>query len=212
MAKFLIADDHPLYREALKAALQTEFSGINYLESDSFASTLNVLKSQRNITLLLLDLNMPGCDDYYGLLRFRQSFPQLPIVVISGSEDLETMAQVMEFGANAFVPKSSATGVLVEALRTVLSGKNWVSDAVARKLKTVSNEKISIANKVRELTPKQFQVLCLVKKGLKNSDIASQLNVTEATVKAHVGSLFRRLEVKSRTQIMVVIEHLKLRQ
>ena len=210
MAKFLIADDHPLYREALKAALQTEFAGVNLIESDSFATTLNELKRNRNLNLVLLDLNMPGCENYYGLLRIRQNFPNLPIVVVSASDDLETIAEVMQFGANAFVPKNSATTVLVEALKTVLGGKNWVSDSIARKMKEVSSDKIGIAQKVSELTPKQFQVLCLIKKGMMNKDIANELNVTEATIKAHVGSLFKRLDVKSRTQILVAIEQLKL--
>jgi DNA-binding NarL/FixJ family response regulator len=210
MAKYLIADDHPLYREALKSALQTEFTGVNFIESDSFATTLSELKRHRNIDLVLLDLNMPGCENYYGLLRIRQSFPDLPIVVVSASDDLETIAEVMEFGANAFVPKNSATSVLVEALKTVLDGKSWVSDSVARKMKEVSSDKIGIAQKVSELTPKQFQVLCLIKRGMMNKDIANELNVTEATIKAHVGSLFKRLDVKSRTQILVAIEQLKL--
>jgi DNA-binding NarL/FixJ family response regulator len=84
MLKFLIADDHPLFREALKAAMQSSFTGVNYLESDSFSTTLNTLRRQRNVSLLLLDLNMPGCDNYYGLLRIRQNFPNLRIAVISG--------------------------------------------------------------------------------------------------------------------------------
>lgn len=210
MVKFLIADDHPLYREALKSALHADFSGVSFVESDSFTTTLNVLKNQRNVNLILLDLNMPGCDNFYGLLKVRQNFPNLPIVVVSASDDIETIAQVMAFGANAFVTKSSATKTLVEAIKSVQSGKNWIPNSIAKKIKQVSGDKINIAQKVQELTPKQFKVLSLLKKGMTNKEIANGLNVTEATIKAHVGVLFKRLNVKSRTQILVVIEQLKL--
>ncbi|MFT6267619.1 MAG: DNA-binding NarL/FixJ family response regulator [Alphaproteobacteria bacterium] len=210
MDKFLIADDHPLFREALKSALQTAFAGVNYLESDSFTTTINSLRRQRTVSLLLLDLNMPGCDNYYGLLKIRQTFPNLPIAVVSASDDLETIAESMEFGANAFIPKTTATSEMVTALKIVLSGGSWVPPSIRDAIKEVSSEKVEIAEKVSELTTKQFMVLRLVKKGLMNKEIAAQLNVTEATVKAHVSMLFKRLGVKSRTQILVVIEKLKL--
>lgn len=210
MLKFLIADDHPLFREALKSALQTSFTGVTYLESDSFATTLNTLRRQRNVSLLLLDLNMPGCDNYYGLLRIRQNFPNLPIAVISGTDDIETIAESMEFGATAFIPKTTATTDIVAALKVALTGETWVPVNIRDEIQDVCNEKVAIAEKVRELTPKQFRVLRLVKQGLMNKDIAQQLNVTEATVKAHVSALFKRLGVKSRTQILVAVEKLKL--
>lgn len=210
MLKFLLADDHPLYREALKSALQTQLQGVNYLESDSFTSTLQVLRRQRNISIILLDLNMPGCDNYYGLLRIRQSFPDLPIVVVSASDSIEVISQAMEFGANAFVPKTTPTQEMVSAIKEVLSGKKWLPDGMAESIENVSSDTIEMAQKVKELTPKQFQVLRLVKQGLMNKQIADTLNVTEATVKAHISMLFKRLNVKSRTQILVAIEKLQL--
>jgi DNA-binding NarL/FixJ family response regulator len=210
MLKFLIADDHPLFREALKTALEIAFKGVCYAESDSFATTLSTLRRHRNVDLLLLDLNMPGCDNYYGLLRIRQNFPDLPIAIVSGTEDIETIAETIEFGANAFIPKTSATLDIVAALKIVLSGGSWVPPSISGDLKKVSSDKVAIAEKVRKLTPKQFMVLRLVKQGLTNKDIAEHLNVTEATVKAHVSMLFKRLGVKSRTQVVVAIEKLKL--
>lgn len=210
MQKFLIADDHPLFREALKGALQNTFAKVNYLESDSFATTLSTLRRQRNVSLLLLDLNMPGCDNFYGLLRIRQNFPDLPIAVVSATDDVDTIAEAMEFGANAFIPKTTPTADMVSAVKVALVGGVWVPEFMQDKIKKVSSEKVLIAQKVRELTPKQFKVLRLVKAGLKNKDIAHELNVTEATIKAHVSALFKRLDVKSRTQILVVIEKLRL--
>ncbi|MDT0594309.1 response regulator transcription factor [Glaciecola petra] len=210
MLKFLLADDHPLYREALRAALQSQLQGVNYLESDSFTSTLQVLRRQRNISVILLDLNMPGCENFYGLLRIRQSFPDIPIVVVSASDSIEVIAQVMDFGANAFVPKTTPTLEMVAAIKQVLSGQQWLPEGIAEKIENVSSDTIEIAQKVKELTPKQFQVLRLVKQGLMNKQIADTLNVTEATVKAHISMLFKRLNVKSRTQIIVAIEKLQL--
>ena len=210
MMKFLIADDHPLYREALCAALDTEFSGVSYLESDSFASTIKILRSRRTISVLLLDLTMPGCDNFYGLLRIRQMFPSLPIAVISASDSLDTISQVMDFGAQAHIPKTTPTSELIKAIKAVLDGHTWLPNGIAEQLKDINNDNIHIAEKVRELTPKQFQVLRLVKQGMKNKQIADALNVTEATVKAHISSLFKRLEVESRTQILVAIDQLQI--
>ena len=116
----------------------------------------------------------------------------------------------MEFGASAFIPKTTSTANMVVALQTVLDGGSWLPESMQDEINKVSDEKILIAEKVRELTPKQFKVLRLVKCGLKNKEIAQELNVTEATVKAHVSALFRRLGVKSRTQILVAVEKLSL--
>ncbi len=210
MLKFLIADDHPLYREALIAALQTQFTGINYLESDSFVSTHNVLRQQRNVSLLLLDLNMPGCENFYGLLRIRQRFPELPIAVVSASDDINTISEVIKFGANAFIPKTTSTQDMVIAIRQVLDGHKWLPEGIQEQINAVDDDTVAIAQKVSELTPKQFQVLRLVKTGMSNKQISDTLNVTEATVKAHVSMLFKRLGVKSRTQILVALEKLQL--
>jgi len=210
MLKFLIAEDHPLYREALQGALRTEFNKVTYLESECFDSTLKTLRRQRNVSILLLDLFMPGCDNFYGLLRIRQLFPNLPIVVISAADTIEVISQVMEFGANAYVPKTSRTADMMEAIKAVLDNKTWLPEGIAEQLSNVDKEAVEISNKVKELTPKQFQVLLLVKQGLMNKQIATTLNVTEATVKAHISMLFKRLNVKTRTQILVALEKLQL--
>lgn len=210
MMKFLIADDHPLFREALRGALQSEFSKVKFLESDSFSTSLEVLRVQRNVSLLLLDLNMPGCENFYGLLRFRQTFPDLPIVVISATDTIEVISQVMDFGANAFVPKTTPTVQMIDAINEVLANRKWLPKGISEKLSEVEDESLQVAKVVGELTPKQFQVLRLLKQGMANKEIADRLNVTEATIKAHISVLFKRLNVKSRTQILVSIEKLQL--
>ncbi|MFC3121793.1 LuxR C-terminal-related transcriptional regulator [Agaribacter flavus] len=210
MLKFLIADDHPLYREALKAALKTEFDRVTYLESDSFNSTINVIRNNRRLNLLLLDLNMPGCDNFYGLLRIKQTYPDLPIAVVSATDSIDVISQVLEFGADAFIPKTTPTSDLIVALKTVLDGDKWLPAHIEKELVEVNSDTLEIAHQVKELTPKQFQVLRFIKQGLMNKHIADELNVTEATVKAHISMIFKRLNVKSRTQILVAIEKLQL--
>ena len=210
MVKFLIADDHPLFREALRSALQTEFNKVVYLESDSFASTMEVIRKNRRLNLILLDLTMPGCENYYGLLRVKQNFPDIPVAVVSANEDIEVISQVLEFGADAYIPKSTPTSDFIHAIKLVLDGESWIPEDVKQQLVEVKSETKEIAQKVRELTPKQFQVLRHIKLGLMNKQIADTLNVTEATVKAHISSIFKSLGVKSRTQILVAIDKLNL--
>ncbi|MFT5541964.1 MAG: DNA-binding NarL/FixJ family response regulator [Glaciecola sp.] len=210
MYKFLIADDHPLFREALKGALSTCFNNVSFVESDSLDSTIAVLRKTRKISLVILDLNMPGCDNFYGLLRVKELFPNLPLVVLSASDSAETVSQVMEFGADGFIPKTTATPVIKEALLAVLEGQTWLPESLAKALIAVNRDVKDIATKLSDLTPKQFQVLKLLKHGLMNKQIAYQLSVTEATVKAHIGVIFKKLEVKTRTQIVLAVEKLQL--
>lgn len=209
MLKFLIGDDHPLYREALKGALQHQFADITFVESDTLNSTLNVLRLHRDLAIILLDLKMPDCDNYYGLLRIHQSYPNIPIVVVSASDSLDVIAQVMEFGARAFIPKTTATSDMVEGLHAVLSGNKWLPAGIEERLQSIDKSATDVGKTLRELTPRQFEVLKLVKQGMMNKEIAIELKVTEATVKAHIGTLFKRLNVRSRTQILVAIDKLQ---
>jgi len=210
MYKFLIADDHPLFRDALKGALSSCFTDVTFLESNSLNTTIDVLRKNRNVSIVILDLNMPGCDNFYGLLRVKEVFPNLPIVVLSASDSLITVSQVMAFGADGFIPKTTATPMIKDALLAILGGHKWLPKGIAAALLDVDSEAKDIAVKLKELTPKQFQVLKLLKDGLMNKQIADKLNVTEATVKAHIGVIFKKLEVKTRTQIVLAVEKLQL--
>jgi DNA-binding NarL/FixJ family response regulator len=210
MLKFLIADDHPLYREALIAALSTEFEHVKYYESDSFDSTLMVLNKHRSMSMILLDLNMPGCDSFYGLLRVKQRFAELPIIVISATETPNVISQAMEFGAKAYITKTTPTADIIEAVKAVIGGGTWLPESLKEAVAQVDSNIVDVAEQVKALTPKQFRVLTMVRKGLMNKQIAEQLNVTEATVKAHVSSIFKQFNVKSRTQILVKVEKLQL--
>jgi DNA-binding NarL/FixJ family response regulator len=209
MYKFLIADDHPLFRDALKGALSSCFTDVTFLESDTLDTTIDVLRKNRQVSIIILDLNMPGCDNFYGLLRVKEVFPHIPIVVLSASDSAQTVSQVMAFGAYGFIPKTTATPMIKEALLAILRGEKWLPDGMAAAILEVDDDTKDIAVKLKELTPKQFQVLKLVRDGLMNKQIASKLHVTEATVKAHIGVIFKKLEVKTRTQIVLAVDKLQ---
>jgi DNA-binding NarL/FixJ family response regulator len=209
MHKFLIADDHPLFREALKGALSSCFTDVTFLESESLDTTIDVLRKNRKVSIIILDLNMPGCDNFYGLLRVKEVFPDIPIVVLSASDSVQTVSQVMAFGADGFIPKTTATPMIKDALLAILDGKQWLPDGMEAAILEIDDDAKDIAVKLKELTPKQFQVLKLVKNGLMNKQIASKLYVTEATVKAHIGVIFKKLNVKTRTQIVLAVDKLQ---
>jgi len=210
MYKFLIADDHPLMRDAIKGALSTCFEDVTFLESDSLDTTIAVLRKSRNVSIIIFDLTMPGCDNFYGLLRIKELFPDVPMVVLSASDSPEVISQVMSFGADGFIAKTTGTEIIREAIMAILKGDKWLSKEAEKAIQSVDNNAKDIAEKLKTLTPKQFQVVKLVKDGLMNKQIATALDVTEATVKAHIGVVFKKLNVKTRTQIVLAVEKLQL--
>lgn len=210
MAQFLIADDHPLFREALIGALQLNFDDLDIVESDSLETTIGQIGNNPDLDLVLLDLHMPGSGDLYGIIRIREDFPDMPIAVVSGTEDTDIISKVMGYGAMGFIPKSTRSATIAQAINTILEGDNWLPEGMESKLSRLSNEDLDLANRVAELTPQQYRVLVLLHEGLLNKQIAYELNVTEATIKAHITAIFRKLGINSRTQAVLLAEKLQL--
>jgi DNA-binding NarL/FixJ family response regulator len=212
VAKFLIADDHPLYREALISALRPLFENVDIIQSDGLDSTLEALQQNSDFDLALLDLNMPGCDSFYGLIRVTQDFPKVPVAVVSASDSVEVVSKVMSLGAKGFIPKATPTQIIAHALKQILNGNNWLPEGMQSKIEHIEHIEpiIDLAKLVGELTPKQFQVLKLLQNGLLNKQIAFDLNITEATVKAHISAVFRKLNVNTRTQAVLLLNNLSL--
>ncbi|AZZ97059.1 DNA-binding response regulator [Pseudoalteromonas rubra] len=210
MNQFLIADDHPLFREALKGALQNQFDGLEIFESENFEQTLQQLSEQDELDLLLLDLHMPGNGDLYGLIRIREDYPSLPIVVVSGSEDLNVISKVMGYGAMGFIPKASSSKEIVEALNQVLEGDVWLPASLKDQIAELDGEDKQLAQQIASLTPQQYKVLQYLHEGLLNKQIAYELNISEATVKAHITAIFRKLGVYNRTQAVLIAAKLQL--
>ncbi len=210
MSQFLIADDHPLFREALKGALTRQFEALEVFESDNFEATLAVLEAEPDLDLLLLDLHMPGNGDLYGLIRIREDYPELPVAVVSGSEDVNVVSKVMGYGAMGFIPKSLSSAQIAEAVSVILEGDNWLPDELKDKVADLAGDEKELAAQVASLTPQQYKVLSYLHEGLLNKQIAYELNISEATVKAHITAIFRKLGVYNRTQAVLIASKLQL--
>lgn len=210
MISLVIADDHPLFRSALCGALRAEIEGIVIVESHDLDSTLQCLENVNDLDLLLLDLNMPGSGDLYGLIRIRKDFPDVPVAVISGSEDCAMVAKVIDAGALGFIPKTSEPATYVQAINAILAGDIWLPDGLRQEVANQPKPDLSMQHKVTELTPQQYKVLCYLHEGLLNKQIAYELSISEATVKAHITAIFRKLEINNRTQAVLVASDLKL--
>ena len=161
-----------------------------------------LLAEERDVDLLLLDLTMPGAQGFSGLIYLRAQFPDVPIVVVSASEEPVVIRRAVEFGASGFIPKSLDTEGIGNAIRTVLSGDIWAPPDVD--LDTAEDrELVDLVRRIGRLTPQQMRVLMMLSEGLLNKQIAYELNVSEATVKAHVSAILQKLGVDSRTQAVI---------
>lgn len=214
MAKLIVADDHPLFRNALINAISSTFATKATIETDCFDSTCEALEQHPDTDLLLLDLHMPGNCGFLGLIQLRKTHPTLPIVVISASEELDVIRRVMAFGASAYVPKSANPADISAALNAVMAGELWVPQAIKKQvLEQHSNEAeddLDLAAKVAQLTAQQYKVLYYLTEGWLNKQIAYDLHISEATVKAHITAIFRKLGVTNRTQVVIQAQRLTL--
>ncbi|MGL6261263.1 response regulator [Vibrio sp. WXL103] len=201
----IIADDHPLFRNALFQSIHMAIGGVTLLEADSLDALLSVLDKESEPDLLLLDLKMPGANGMSGLIQLRAEYPELPIVVVSASEEPAVVTQVKSHGAYGFIPKSSDMRTLVAALNQVLAGEPYFP----AELITNAAACADLAEKIATLTPQQYKVLGMLSDGLLNKQIAYELNVSEATIKAHMTAIFRKLEVKNRTQAVILLQELQ---
>lgn len=212
MAKLIVADDHPLFRNALINAISSTFATKATVETDSFDSTCQALEQHPDADLLLLDLHMPGNCGFLGLIQLRKNYPSLPIVVISASEDFDVIRRVMAFGASAYVPKSANPIDISNALNAVLAGELWVPKNIQKQVlnQQDTEQDLDLAAKVAQLTQQQYKVLYYLTEGWLNKQIAYDLHISEATVKAHITAIFRKLGCTNRTQVVIQAQRLTL--
>ena len=201
MGRVVIADDHPLLREALRAAVLRAVPGAALAECASLAAAQSALR-EAPADLVLLDLKMPDCDGFVGLLALRAEFPAAPVVIVSASEDAETIRRAMALGAAGFIPKSTPLAEMVEALILILEGHAWVPHHV--------DVPASAEHNFSALTPAQLRILIGLQRGCLNKQIAFEMGVTEATIKAHLTAIFRKLGVHNRTQAVIVAQSLQV--
>jgi DNA-binding NarL/FixJ family response regulator len=210
MLRLLIADDHPLYRDALSSALASHFDPLEIIEASDLTETVDLLHQNPNIDLLLLDLHMPGSGDLFGLIHIRKIFPELPVTVISGLEDRNIVSKVINVGALGFIPKTTRSSEIAEAVKTMLEGDVWLPQSFASNEVELDSEFAELADKVSSLTPAQYKVLCFMRDGLLNKQIAYNLDIATATVKAHVTAIFKKLHINNRTQAVLIASQLEL--
>ena len=209
MTELLIADDHPLFREALRGVVARAFPETAIHEADSLDRLYALVESYPDADLLLLDLDMPGAQGFGALMHLQGLQPQLPIVIVSGHEDPALMRRALDHGAMGFIPKSADAYTLDAALKQVLDGTPWIPQQ-ARLATGADAVEQTAAHGIKELTPQQFRVLQMVGAGQLNKQIAHELSVSEATIKAHMTAIMRKLGVSNRTQAVLLAGRLGL--
>lgn len=202
--RFIIVDDHPLFRGALSQALSNAFENADILEAGSLDDVTTRLGTEGDTDLILLDLTMPGVHGVSGLLYLRAEHPEVPVAIVSASDDAATIRQCLDCGASGFIPKSQPVEAIREAIRTIIGGEVWLPPDVDVRT-PVPDETASLVSRLSTLTPQQVRVLMMLGEGLLNKQIAFKLGVSEATIKAHVSAILQKLGVDSRTQAVIAI-------
>ena len=200
--RILIVDDHPLFREALKQAVSGGIANATVELAGSLDAATAILDKDDDYDLALLDLRMPGVQGLSGLIYLRAQYPNVPVVLITAADDQGLVQKALNLNASGFIPKTSSIDTIITAINTVLKGDIWVPEGSAQS-SPADKETDDIARRIATLTAQQIRVLMMLKEGLLNKQIAYELNVSEATIKAHVSAILQKLNVSSRTQAVI---------
>lgn len=204
--KVLIVDDHSLLRAGISALLKQENAEIVILEASDGEQALKLAETEPDLDAVLLDLQMPGLGGRPALDEFGRRFPGVPVIILTSTEDPEEVRRALRNGALGYVPKSASSATLISALKLVLQGSVYVPPLVLEegpRLQSVSGEPT-----LPRLTERQADVLQLVRRGMSNKLIARELGLAEKTVKVHVTSILKTLNVSNRTEAVSAVEAL----
>ena len=204
--RIIIVDDHPLFRAALRQTLAGGGQAITVEEAGDLPALSAALEADRDCDLVLLDLNMPGAHGFSGLLLLRAQYPEVPVMIISAVEDAKVIRRTLELGAAGYLPKSVGPVEIRNAIDTVLAGGVFVPKGVDL---SGEDEQSAFMRRLATLTPQQIRVLMMLSSGLMNKQIAYELSISEATVKAHVSSILQKLDVDSRTQAVIAASRIE---
>jgi DNA-binding NarL/FixJ family response regulator len=207
----IIADDHPLFRGALRQAVSSIMPEARVMEASGMDDLNATLSQERDVDLILLDLTMPGVQGFSGLMSLRAQYPELPVVIVSATEEPTVIRRAMDFGASGFIPKSIDIDSIGGATQAVLAGDTWTPPDVDLSA-TEDAETADLVRRLGTLTPQQVRVLTMLSEGLLNKQIAYELGVSEATVKAHVSAILDKLGVDSRTQAVIAASKIGVTQ
>jgi len=200
--RLVIADDHPLFRGAMREAVSGLLEQVDVAEAGSFDEVAELLERGGDVDLVLLDLAMPGVRGFSGLMYIRAQYPSVPVIVVSANDDPAAIRRCMEFGASGFIPKTLSVDAMRVAISRILNGGVWTPADVDLSAGSDA-ESAALMARMATLTPQQVRVLMMLSEGLLNKQIAYQLSVSEATVKAHVSAILQKLGVESRTQAVI---------
>ncbi len=209
--RVLIVDDHPLYRAALKGAIAAACADAEFVEADSVAGLFDVLEQHPHADLLLLDLNLPGAHGFSALAHLRGLHPQLPVIVVSALDDRRTVRQALAFGAQGFISKSADAATIGQNVRAALRGELVAPPDLGSDAEVGPDTgALDVAQRMAQLTPQQFRVYGMLCSGRLNKQIAYDLQIMEATVKAHMTAILRKLGAANRTQAVLMAGRLAL--
>jgi DNA-binding NarL/FixJ family response regulator len=207
--RFIIADDHPLFRGALRQTLETQYPDARIDEAGTLEDATARLEEDGDVDLILLDLTMPGMRGFSGLMYLRAQYAGVPVVIVSANEEAQAIRRCVEFGASGFIPKSHGIEVIREAISSVMAGNMWTPPDVDLGADDGAGD---LVQRLATLTPQQVRVLMMLSEGLLNKQIAYELSVSEATVKAHVSAILQKLGVESRTQAVIAASKIEAGQ
>lgn len=205
----LVVDDHPLYCDAMAALLSTVFEIQEVKTVNTLGEALALLAHGDTPDLVLLDLKLPDVTGLSGFLKLKEMLPDIPILVISADSCDETVQTVMEAGAAGFIPKDAPRTVIAEALDRIVDGSKYLPPGFSPSSRSHSGQIVGlheISRRIADLTPQQSRIMTLICEGKPNKQIAYEMSLAEATVKAHITALLRRLGVCNRTQAAVLVK------
>jgi len=203
--KVLIADDHPLFLDAIIQVVTRTFEGASCCAALNFETASAMVHDDESFDLIVLDYFLPGVQGFSGLLELRRRTPTTPIVLVTAADDVELMRQAMQLGVSAYLPKSTAAVEMQRILRGVNEGESYFppmettnAPMTPARVTGESAEEIGAT-----LTPRQPEVLRRLGEGKSNKEIARDMNISQETVKVHISAILRKLNVTSRTQAVV---------
>ncbi len=202
----IVADDHPLFRNAVTHLLQRSLDDVRVSQVESFETLTRALSDRHLPSLVLLDLKLSDTQGMDGLLFLKKQYPSLPVLIISAYDDKTVVRKAMQYGASGFVPKSLEMDRMAEVIHAVLDGEMWfpeISEDIGSRTEETDSP-------LESLTPAQLKVLALLRDGRPSKEMAAIMSVTEATIKAHLTEIFRKLKVKNRTQAVLAAKDLDL--
>jgi DNA-binding NarL/FixJ family response regulator len=209
-ATVAIADDHPLFRTALKQAVHQCMQGVGILEAENVESLLKIIEQNPQLELIFLDLHMPGNNGFTALSQLQNHHSDILVVMVSSDDTPEIMQKAIDFGAVAFIPKSADLSSISTAIKQVLDGEIWLPEDIDLSDIETKNDNKILATQLAHLTPQQYIVLYQIAEGQLNKQIAYDLNIKETTVKKHVSAILEKLNVTNRTMAGMLFQQLKL--